>query len=78
MRITSKGQVAIPKRLREKLGLQPHTEIEFVEDADGVRLVRKEGTPGRGAALIEHMREHCGTAGLTTDEIMELSRGEED
>jgi len=78
MRITSKGQVTIPKRLREKLGLQPHTEIEFVEDAGGVRLVRRRDARGRGVALIQHMREHCGTAGLTTDEIMELSRGEED
>jgi AbrB family looped-hinge helix DNA binding protein len=29
MRITSKGQVTIPKRLREEAGLLPNTEVEF-------------------------------------------------
>ena len=29
MRITSKGQVTIPQSIRERLGLLPHTEVEF-------------------------------------------------
>ena len=29
MRITSKGQVTIPKEIREKAGLLPQTEVEF-------------------------------------------------
>jgi len=29
MRITSKGQVTIPKDIRERAGLLPNTEVEF-------------------------------------------------
>lgn len=33
--ITSKGQITIPLRVREKLGLQPGDRIEFVEVDEG-------------------------------------------
>lgn len=33
--ITSKGQITIPLRVREKLGLEPGDRIEFVEVDDG-------------------------------------------
>ena len=39
-KITSKGQVTIPKAVRDRLGLRPGDEIDFVED-DGVVRVRK-------------------------------------
>jgi AbrB family looped-hinge helix DNA binding protein len=32
MRITTKGQVTIPQHIREKLGIPPATEVEFVEE----------------------------------------------
>jgi len=76
MRITSKGQVTIPMDIREKLGLLPNTEVEFEIDGDTVRVKRASRTVrrGRGWALVEHMRGRA-TAGLTTDEIMRLTRG---
>ena len=40
MRITSKGQVAIPAEIREQAGLLPHTEVDFEYDGKTVRLVR--------------------------------------
>ena len=39
MRITTKGQVTIPQRLRLKFGLLPHTDVRF-EEAEGGVLVR--------------------------------------
>lgn len=33
--ITSKGQITIPQRVREKLGLEPGDRIEFVEVDEG-------------------------------------------
>ena len=38
MRLTSKGQVTIPEEIRERLGLLPHTEVEFEIDGDAVRI----------------------------------------
>lgn len=43
--ISEKGQVTIPKKLRETLGLRPGTVIEFEESAGrliGTRLVRAD------------------------------------
>lgn len=77
MRITSKGQVTIPQDIREQLGLLPNTEVEFEIDGDAVRVKKAAGRDARrarGRALIEHMRGRA-TSGLTTDEIMRLTRG---
>lgn len=76
MRITTKGQVTIPIDIRERLGLLPQTEVEF-QVADGcVQICKVEGTDRRGRALVEHMRGRA-TAGLTTEEILALTRGED-
>ncbi len=75
MRITSKGQVTIPRKIREELGLLPDTEVEFEVDGNVVRIRRVPGRRRRGASLIGHMRGR-GTVKLTTDEIMALTRGD--
>ena len=76
MRITSKGQVTIPQDIREKAGMLPHTEVEFVLE-DGRVYVRKlEAEAGRGLALVRRMRGR-GTVAMSTDEIMRLTRGED-
>ena len=41
MRVTSKGQVTIPKKVRETLGIGPKSEVDFVEE-DGRGLSGKE------------------------------------
>jgi antitoxin PrlF len=71
-RMTSKGQVTIPKRLRDQLGLTAGSEIEFEADAEGnVRLKSNaQREPSRFAAL----RGRGGFA-LTSDELMKLTRG---
>ena len=73
MRLTSKGQVTIPQDIREKLGLLPRTEVEFEVDGDAVRVRPKRKSSSRGDALVARMRGTA-TAGLTTDEIMSLTR----
>lgn len=40
-RVTEKGQVTIPKEIREKLGIQPGDEVTFEETEAGY-VVRKE------------------------------------
>jgi AbrB family looped-hinge helix DNA binding protein len=80
MQITSKGQVTIPQEIRERLGLLPHTEVEFqvLGDYAQIRKVaRPTGVKTRGQLAIEALQ---GTAnlGMTTDEIMALTRGEQE
>ena len=45
-RLTSKGQVTIPKRIRDYLGLKPGSEVEFRYAGDG-RIVQIVPQPAR-------------------------------
>lgn len=76
MKITTKGQVTIPQHLRRKLGLFPGTEVRF-EEADGCAVIRPTMT--KREIIEERIRRVAGTAdqGLSTDEIMRLTRGED-
>jgi AbrB family looped-hinge helix DNA binding protein len=47
MRITSKGQVTIPIEIRERAGLLPSTEVDFVLEGRSVRIVRARGARRR-------------------------------
>lgn len=58
-KVTSKGQITVPREIRRKLGVRAGDKLRFEEDATGVRVmaVRKEsvfekyrgiGTPGIG------------------------------
>jgi AbrB family looped-hinge helix DNA binding protein len=75
MRITTKGQVTIPAKIREQGGLLPHTQVEFVFDGTSVRIVRLEraGDRGRGPRLLGRLRGSA-TVRMSTDEIMALTR----
>ena len=77
MRITSKGQVTIPQEIREEAGLLPHTEVRFVIDEDGVRIIKVEEPRGasRGDIVVERLRRAGRHASMSTDEIMALTRG---
>jgi AbrB family looped-hinge helix DNA binding protein len=79
MRITSKGQVTIPQEVREEAGLLPHTEVEFVVEADGVRIIKvnEPRKPARGKLLVERLRRGNRAVSMSTDEIMALTRGPE-
>ena len=77
MRVNSKGQVTIPIKIREQAGLAPHTEIDVEFDGRAVRISRaaKPVEPNRGALVVAHLLGR-GDTGLSTDEILQLTRGE--
>jgi AbrB family looped-hinge helix DNA binding protein len=74
MRITEKGQVTIPKQLRDELGIGAGTEVVFELVEDGI-VIRKSAASARGSLLAERLKGR-GDVGLTTDEIMALTRGD--
>jgi len=43
--VTSKGQVTIPKRIRDALDIEAGTEVEFVLEDDGTISVRPKRPP---------------------------------
>lgn len=80
MRITSRGQITIPRAIRERTGLLPGTEVEFVVEEDGIRIVkaRDPKEPTRGQRAVEALRRsRKGQNTMSTDEIMALTRGED-
>ena len=71
MRVTRKGQVTIPLEVRAALGIHAGTNVEFILEEGGARLVVD---PDDAAAEVARMRG-AGDAELTTDEILALTRG---
>jgi AbrB family looped-hinge helix DNA binding protein len=77
VQITSKGQVTIPQEIRNRLGLLPHTKVEFELAGDHARIRKARHPSGesiRGRLALDALR---GTADvrMSTDEILALTRG---
>lgn len=75
--VTSKGQVTIPKPVRDRLGIKPGSAVEFELAADGNVILVKAGAR---RAVKSRFASSLGIAGkgLSTDQIMALTRGDED
>lgn len=76
--VTSKGQVTIPKAVRELLGIHPGSRVDFRRLPDGQVVVELADAEGHGAVPASRFSKAVGSfqGGLTTDEIMQLTRGE--
>lgn len=74
MKVTEKGQVTIPKELRDALGIGAGTEVEFERRKDTIVVRKSISGPSRGRRLAERLRGR-GDVAMTTDEIMALTRG---
>lgn len=75
MIVTTGGHVTIPKPVREQLGIVVGSKVEFLRTADGsVVIMPVDARPAR--KTVSTLRGHAGE-GLSTDEIMALTRGEE-
>ena len=75
--VTTKGQVTIPKRVREYLGIRPGNGVEFEVGPRGEVLLRKAGKPSKRTRSRSRFAALRGTrkSGMTTDELMNLLRG---
>jgi AbrB family looped-hinge helix DNA binding protein len=76
MKLRPKGQLTVPVEIREYLGLHEGDEVEFLVRGDAVQLVRAKSNRSPGGEAATRLRGR-GTSGMSTDEIMELVRGEE-
>ena len=75
MLITSKGQVTIPQRIRNRYGLKPGTAVEFITEGNKVTLKVKRR---RTTVVDDWLSEARGfLKGKSTDALMKLTRGED-
>jgi len=75
--LTSKGQVTIPKKVRDALNLTPGCEVEFSVNRDGEVVIHK--VRGKPSAKTDRFEAARGKADIKwrTDELMALLRGED-
>ena len=82
MRVTARGQVTIPAALRRALSLSPGDEIDFEDGGAGYATIHKREPPKSPARRQRELKQWLkrvtgiATTGMTTDEIMRLTRGE--
>jgi AbrB family looped-hinge helix DNA binding protein len=74
--LTSKGQVTIPKQIRDALNLVPGTSVEFAVNKEGEVVIHKAGA--RASRKPDRFEAARGKADVKwrTDELMALLRGE--
>lgn len=82
MRITEKGQVTIPKQIRDRLGVGPGSEVEFVEQGDMIVLEKRTGAPAATyASFDEWAADIAGTIenhGMDGKDFVDWLRGRRD
>jgi antitoxin PrlF len=72
VRLTDRGQITIPKQVREELGLRSGDEVEFVADANGGYRLRKVLRTNPFSRYRGHL---TGLAGRRPDELVDDLRG---
>jgi AbrB family looped-hinge helix DNA binding protein len=76
MKIGTDGQVTIPQHMRDQLGLLPETEVELTVMDGGVMVRKVREKPADAHLYFKNMRGRL-KGGMSTDEVMALTRGEE-
>ncbi len=70
MRISERGQVTIPRAIRERYGLLPNTEVEFVARDGGIQLVPSARARRKAVDALYGRKRFR----KSTDELMALLR----
>jgi AbrB family looped-hinge helix DNA binding protein len=74
-RVTTKGQVTIPKKIRDALGIEPGDEIAFEKADSGYKIRKKEPTTQSGDDPFETYRGSADSDETMPDRMRRL-RGE--
>jgi antitoxin PrlF len=74
--VTIKGQVTIPKPIRDALDIHPGSQVDFVMNRDGEIVLRKVGAEKPAPHPFDRLIGIAGP-GMSTDEIMALLRGDD-
>jgi AbrB family looped-hinge helix DNA binding protein len=72
--MTVKGQVTVPKELRDAFGLRPGERVEFLAEADGVKIVKARPRK-KGLDVVERLRRAPWNRAVSTRRLMKLTRG---
>ena len=76
MKLTTKGQVTIPQKVRKHLSLSAHDDIDFVIKGEEVVLIKNPDSRNHFKDHVNNKMRGKGRIKMTTDEIIQLTRGE--
>ncbi len=68
MRVSERGQITIPKKLRDRFGMNHNVEVEMTPTREGL-LLRKRSAAGHP---VERVYAILGRAGSTDDYLEEI------
>ena len=74
--LTIKGQVTIPKEVRDAAGLKPGDKVDVRATATGGVYIEKPGKMTEYEAKLRAVAKRKIIRGITTDELMEMTRGD--
>ena len=76
--ITVKGQVTLPKAVREAAGLKPGDKVDVRATASGGVYIEKPGKQSAYRKKLEAISKRRLVRGVNTDEFMKMMRGDPD
>ncbi len=74
--ISVKGQVTLPKRIREIVGLKPGDEVDIRATASGGVYIEKPGASRGYRERLYALAKERPIRDMTTDEFMKMMRGD--
>mgnify|MGYP001500237248 CR=1 FL=1 len=74
--LTSKGQLTLPKEIRERLGLKAGSRLDFSIDDQGLLIARPVATTALGLAGILRRPEQASVSVETMNEAIEHTAAE--
>jgi antitoxin PrlF len=74
--VTIKGQVTLPKKVRDAAGIKPGDKVEVRATASGGVYIEKPGTDRSYLKKLQALANRRLIRGATTDEIMLELRGD--
>ncbi len=76
--LTSKGQVTIPKRIRDALRLEPGAPVEFSVNQAGEVVIQAAAPKGKRRVALDRFEAARGKADVKwrTDDLMKLLRAD--
>ena len=77
-KVTAKGQVTLPKAVRDAVGIRPGDKVEVRATAAGSVVIEKSGGGDDYRSRLLAIARARPIRGITTDELMKMTRGDPD